>query len=713
MGQQQDSDDLSDQTLVHFESWTGQTQDNELQREFRPGDIVDGSYEVLRLIGAGGMGYVYRVRHLGLNKEFALKTLSLDSLDDKAWARFQNEARAIAKINHPNIVTIYNQGIHQSQKPYYVMDLLSGKTLSGLLDDRGHLAWEEALPIFIEVCSGLGFAHKSGIIHRDIKPENLLLLDQPQNNCHVKIFDFGIAKLAGAVGPNNQQLTRTGEIFGSPLYMSPEQANGGALNARSDIYSLGCSLFEVLTGSPPFTGKTAMETLMMHQTKPAPTLQEACGRIFPDMLEAAVAALLAKAPKDRYQTCELLSQDLRKILEGQSAPIKPFFITPQLSYDETSENESNFERAGQFANDSKKSKVIPVVGFALVALLCSSIGLAAFWTKPKGAPAQTAKKESTFTLDNVTPKDYSRVFLNAPLEGLREPGQVPKSIEQKTPFCKHIKVNGVATKHFEFPSDVVIGKIADESMDFEPATGPVDLPDKQDTMLQLGQDIADYPQYASRFKPGDINYVLIQGRDADRSYLEAARQIPGFTRMSIQDCQQIKASDLKQLKVDQTLTGFDFGKCTFTADDVAKLPWIANVETVACVHEKSLTKLLTALAAPRKKELHLTLFSCKLTRQDFLLLSRQPRLTNLVLCGSNYSKSDLSLLSTVRDLSALQLGDCEFDSNLIEILRPLKQLKMIITTNEHDPASIAAMHRALPTLILEHANRPQIEPSPE
>lgn len=716
MLQQQNSDDSADQKLDRVDAWNGGMPDNEPQREFQPGDIIDGSYEVIGLIGAGGMGYVYRVRHASLSKEFALKTLSLASFDENVWARFQNEARALAKINHPNIVTIYNLGIHQGQKPYYVMDLLSGNTLSGLLAERGYLDWEEALPIFIEVCSGLGFAHKSGIIHRDIKPENLLILDQPQHNCHVKIFDFGIAKLAGAVGPNNQQLTRAGEICGSPLYMSPEQANGDQLNARTDLYSLGCSLFEVLTGRPPFAGETAMGTLLLHQMAAPPTLQEACGRKFPDMLEAAIAALLAKEPKDRYQTCELLAQDLRKILEGQSAPIKPFFNTPQLSHEDNSED-SHLLPEGQFVTGTQRIKLIAVIALAVAALLCVSIGLAAFWPRQKASPlsatTQAAVKKDAFALESATPNDFADVGSNMGLDGPRDPDKAPESTKQKTPFCTHIMVNGVATKHFEFPRDASLGTIADQSLLFHSATGPVDIHDDQDSILKLGEDLANYPHYASRFHPGDVNCVLIEGHKTDRRYLAAASQIPGFKRLQIQNCPQIDADDLKLLNPSQNLTELCFSDCAFVADDVAKLPWITQLKTIACVDEHSLTNLLTVLAEPRKDILHLILFNSKITRQDFLLLSRQPRLTDLALYGSDYSRSDLTPLRNVRDLNTLELGDCQFDSKLIEILRRLKQVKKIVTTNAHSPSSIATMHKALPMLTLEQAKPPQVQPRRE
>ncbi len=183
--------------------------------ELRAGDMV-GDYEVLSLIGTGGMGYVYEARHRVLNKVYALKTIRADCMNETSWRRMQVEAQAIARMNHPNIVGIHNFGMHDG-RPFYVMDLLKGTSLAEKLQ-KGPLPLEQALQIFIEVCCGLTYAHKKGIIHRDIKPGNIILLkSEDASGAKVKIVDFGIAKLAGASDPNNQNLTSAGEIFGSPL----------------------------------------------------------------------------------------------------------------------------------------------------------------------------------------------------------------------------------------------------------------------------------------------------------------------------------------------------------------------------------------------------------------------------------------------------------------------------------------------------------------
>ncbi len=293
--------------------------------EFKPGDVISQSYEVLRWIGAGGMGNVYCVRHTILGREYALKTLSGDKVNDVVWRRFQNEAQAIGRMSHPNIVAIYNFGVHDERLPYYVMDLLQGKSLLDLLALRGPMPVDQVVSICLEVAEGLGYAHKKGIVHRDIKPGNILILDKPEQTGRVKIVDFGIAKLSGTKDPKNQYLTNVGEIFGSPYYMSPEQSLGERIDARSDAYSLGCTMFEMLTGVPPLRGQTAMATMLLQQTTEPPTLRAASGgKEFPEMLEQVVATLLAKAPMDRYQTMELLAQDLKSIAGGNQLAINPY-----------------------------------------------------------------------------------------------------------------------------------------------------------------------------------------------------------------------------------------------------------------------------------------------------------------------------------------------------------------------------------------------------
>jgi len=293
---------------------------SEIAVEFKKGDIIGGAYEIIDLLGQGGMGNIYRARHNIMIEEYALKTLRAENLTDVSWKRFQKEAQAIGRMNHPNIVAIYNFGLHEGKIPYYVMAQLQGKTFHDLVLANGPMPVAEALPLFLEVCKGLGYAHKKGVIHRDVKPPNIVVLDQAQSGTRIKLVDFGIVKLSDDEGNPSQQLTNIGEVCGSPFYMSPEQCEASPVDARSDIYSAGCTFYEVLTGAPPFRGRNVVDTMLKHQSAiPAKLTVATGGKPFPPALEMIIAKMLAKAPADRYQTMEEVGQDIEKLLFSHTA----------------------------------------------------------------------------------------------------------------------------------------------------------------------------------------------------------------------------------------------------------------------------------------------------------------------------------------------------------------------------------------------------------
>ncbi|MFN8551326.1 MAG: serine/threonine-protein kinase [Candidatus Obscuribacterales bacterium] len=288
--------------------------------EYGAGQLVGGRYRIVSLIGRGGMGVVYKVEQIFLGKELALKTIDATSRSDIAIRRFQAEARAIFAVNHPNIVAVHDFGMLDDQTPFLAMEFVKGQTLADLIRAQV-LSVDDTLKIFIQVCAGLAHAHKNGVVHRDVKPSNIMVIDGMSIDTEgsVKILDFGIAKLTQSDGENIQAMTKTGEIFGSPIYMSPEQCSGGQIDHRSDIYSLGCVLFEALTGTPPFVGESALSTMMMHQGGSTPTLKEASlGTNYDQALEQVVSAMLAKNPDDRYQDLSVTANDLIAIRKGQS-----------------------------------------------------------------------------------------------------------------------------------------------------------------------------------------------------------------------------------------------------------------------------------------------------------------------------------------------------------------------------------------------------------
>ena len=266
-----------------------------------------GRYVVLGRIGKGGMGMVYRGLDEALEREVAVKTLTGEgSFDEESRRRFEVEAKAAARLQHPNIVTVFERGEDRGV-PYIAMEMLPGADLEALLRSGEALSLEEKLDVVIQVARGLAYAHENRIVHRDIKPSNIRLLDDGT----AKIMDFGIAKQEGT------QLTRTGTMLGTIHYMSPEQVRGHKLDGRSDVFSLGVILYELLAGRRPFKGEGVTDVLyqIVHE-EPSPLDLSSLGELSP-RLQEIVSRALAKEPPERYPTATQLAADLASVVAAQ------------------------------------------------------------------------------------------------------------------------------------------------------------------------------------------------------------------------------------------------------------------------------------------------------------------------------------------------------------------------------------------------------------
>lgn len=284
------------------------------------GQVLDGRYRIVAKLGEGGMGEVYAAEHVHIEKRVAVKLLRHEILsNEEAVTRFRQEARSASSIGHENIINIEDFGTLPDGRVYLCMELLDGKPLNDLLEEN--LGPERLLNILIQTCHGLAAAHRKGIVHRDMKPENIFVTRKADGTEVPKLLDFGIAKVSGADGDNN--LTRTGMIFGTPFYMSPEQALGQGVDHRADIYAMGVIMYEAFTGAIPFEGESFMGILTKHITaEPMPPSQRALqnGRLLPPGIEEIIARAMKKDRDERYASMDELTADLVALHRNLAGP---------------------------------------------------------------------------------------------------------------------------------------------------------------------------------------------------------------------------------------------------------------------------------------------------------------------------------------------------------------------------------------------------------
>ena len=285
------------------------------------GMLLNNRYQLLERLGSGGMSDVFRARDLMLERSVAIKILHETYSDDKDFQdRFRQEARAAANLSHPNIVTVHDFGFDHDQL-FIVMEHIPGKDLKTLLRQRGRYSVEDAIPLMVQACAGIGYAHRAGLVHCDIKPHNMIVTP----DARLKVTDFGIARALSTILPDE----RADVVWGSPQYFSPEQAVGEAPSPASDVYSLGVVLYEVITGALPFTAPTSDELARMHlEASPVPPSEYIPD--IPSALEEIMLKVLSKEPAARYRTADQLGRVLLRFGTLRDAATEPSpSLTPE------------------------------------------------------------------------------------------------------------------------------------------------------------------------------------------------------------------------------------------------------------------------------------------------------------------------------------------------------------------------------------------------
>ena len=446
--------------------------------------ILDGRYRVLAKLGEGGMGAVYRVEHIRMGKILALKVLRSDLAKQRSSVqRFHQEGRMVSRLSHPNTITVFDSGETENGLLYLAMEYVPGRDLAEILASEGPFEERRALRIIIQVLRSLAEAHEAGIIHRDIKPGNIMLTRTRDDPNMVKVLDFGIAKLTEAAQAAAHEITGGADLVGTPSCMSPEQARGKELDARSDLYSVTAMLFELLTGRGPFVGGP-LQVVTLHLTQPPPTLREIRSDVaFSEAVEAIIAKGLQKDPAQRFQSADEMRVALERVLGDPLAAI-------------TAESELNLARREDwdalersFRREYYGTRAL-MIGGALALLVGG-----AWWTVER-SQALRAEPEPVLSLE-VEPNDVApaanHIGLGIPVEGSiggqGKPDQDMFELTVKEAGTLQASVTGVSGVNLML-------ELFQETDDGSTAS-PIAASD--DAAIGLGERISDLPVRPGRY----------------------------------------------------------------------------------------------------------------------------------------------------------------------------------------------------------------------
>jgi len=660
-----------------------------LSTEFAVGDVIGGRYRVISCIGRGGMGVVYKVEQVFIGEQLALKTLLSNQASDTSIRRFQLEGKATFNLDHPNLISVTDLGILDDGTPFLVMEFIKGHTLADHLRAKGRLPYKEAAKLFARVCLGLAHAHNKGIVHRDIKPSNLMLTGKELDaeDC-VKVMDFGIAKIMRSEVQEAQALTKTGEVIGSPLYMSPEQCSGTMVDFRSDIYSLGCVFFECLTGAPPFIGDTALSTITKHLSESPPTLKDASlGIEFPPALEAMVAKMLAKDPEERYKDLGHVAIELATLIRDDTTssmkgPVDGTNVRPK----QTTQSVTIGKKA--FAMLLAAPLIAAAVAGVSMYHLCMSDNSDMTGSHSRSQPTRTS---SPVPVNEPRADDY---------EGESAEGTI---LKPEPPFARVVKENGQEFRVFHFGadrfgqllamSDLAYGKtrvLAGKRVPELPS-GDIMVPAAAPVKLAVNLlDVCHHPQWLDRFSSDDLTGlgILCPG-DMGAAFIDTEPRLPDDSLAFASHLKSLQALDLskvpismfglKEMHIDEFthLHYLWLGNTRVDGRELSKLRSLLQQLLVLDIrYVKGASNVLAAMQGS-KNMLSLCVQGDHLTNTDLEYISSMPNLATVALADNNVTDQGLVKLTRLKHLEQLWMKDCPISSASVSTLSKLTELKVL------------------------------------
>ncbi len=630
------------------------------------GEVIDGKYTVLSLLGAGGAGAVYLVETQdGL--PLALKILHAGAATvEKKRLRFVREALLASRLEHPGIVRIVSSGVHNGTMLYYVMEIVEGETLESRLRKRP-VSLEFGLDVAICLAQALEYAHGKGVIHRDIKPANIFLAP-PQSSrkplaCQAKLLDFGLAR--SIVSEESQSLGLTGsrDVIGTPVYISPEQSMGRTMDARSDIYSLGVTLFELFAGAPPLLGNSAMETIILHQEVPAPKMAE----VNPDIelspeLEAIVARCLAKRPADRYQNAGEIYRDLLAYKES-------------LSQDGAAVESQAEQKSG---SSSSYIWIAVVASVSLFLLAVSAYFALTSMREPRQPPAKVVS--SVAKPSDMVPSVSEEERLQ---EDWRRRSQ---AVQPGSYLLKGNWRDGAQVRRYGLPRQmppasffVHQGNML-QGVPLKPSAGGLMLvPAGAGLAVTVSSDLMAAPRFLLGFDPAVLKILHFHKSAVGvNKFLSQMTYFTGLERIDAQ-CTDTGDSTIEYLNKFPALRSINLGQTSVTAGGVAQLKRLPQLFSLELAGNKGDSLLrLDKLKTSNSLRL-LILEAMPLSRESLSALAEIDSLGELHLRGCSLASSDLhELLPLASHLAVLEISGDKLNKGSLETLKRFKKLRFLM-----------------------------------
>lgn len=654
-----------------------------LAQHYRPGVTVGSDYLLERFIGQGGMGLVFAATHKIIKQKYAIKILAPELLNDQNWLRFQREAQALAKLNHPTIVQVFNLGIDNERCPFCVMEYIDGTSLEDFLRKNGPLPILDALEVFYQVASALDAAHKNRIVHRDIKPGNIMLVKNPQpGQSPVKLVDFGLARMQVEKDPFGlekrtasdalQFLTGKGDVFGSPFYMSPEQCRGEEVDRRTDYYSLGCSFFEALTGKVPFAGDSVFETLKMHENASPPTLKQAAPHLtFMPALEDMLAKMLAKSPDQRYQSAADIMHDMDRLFLGRTVTKSKAITTiSPAPY-----SEPLFE-------PDEEPQEIPVPKKNVKALTISALALALFMAGGAAALLQTQQQTNISAEKQKKLVDGLGAYVPPKEDAVRDRKDENKFI-LATRDQKNLTENRARFTFLECYDYAEIG-------------------DRHHRLKYLPGDpvVVEFPMFfqfsltslpvkcLNCFAPKDISVLRVECLEKDEDWLELMTILRKWKKLDRLEFRRTILPDTFVDDINQlsSIRGLELRHCHFsnkTMDAFSRYRATNTVGLSECRdkndegREADMTRFFAAIAKT-SQVLNLELIKTGLNSRCISVFPQLKKLSILTVLKYNWTRPDLENISKMPALTRITLDVRDFKKSDLEVLKSSGSLESIL-----------------------------------